>query len=61
MNLDVKIHPASKDQPCHWCKAGFIYVADQALGTGKTFLCQPHGDQFINTFHKPEPEPRDGV
>jgi hypothetical protein len=61
MKKDVKIHPASDDQPCHWCKAGFIFVADQILGTGKTILCQSHGDQFINTFHKPETETTDGV
>lgn len=61
MKKDVKIRPASDDQPCHWCKAGFIFVADQILGTGKTILCQAHNEQFINVFHKPESEPQDGI
>lgn len=53
MEKDVKIITADAKDPCHWCKAGFIYVADQALGTGRTVLCQEHGDKFIETFHTP--------
>lgn len=56
MKNDVKIHPASEAQPCHWCKAGFIFVADQAHGTGKTILCEPHTAQFVTTFHEPDPQ-----
>lgn len=59
MNKDVKIVTADAKDPCHWCKAGFIYVADQALGTGRTVLCQPHGDEFIATFHTPKIDARE--
>lgn len=61
MKNDVKILLASDDQPCHWCKAGFIFVADQILGTGKTILCHDHNEQLINVFHKPESESQDGI
>lgn len=54
MKKDVQLHPASEDQPCHWCKAGFIFVADQVLGTGKTVLCGSHKAQFVATFHEPK-------
>lgn len=53
MKKDVQLHKSTEDQPCHWCKAGFIFVADQALGTGKTILCEPHTNQFVKTFHEP--------
>lgn len=59
MKKDVQLHKPTEDQPCHWCKAGFIFVADQALGTGKTVLCEAHTNQFVKTFH--EPAAADGV
>jgi hypothetical protein len=56
MEKDVVIGKSSEDQPCHWCKAGFIFVADQAHGTGKTVLCESHKKQFVTTFHEPQVE-----
>jgi hypothetical protein len=61
MKKNVELHPASETRPCHWCKAGFVFVANQAHGTGRTVLCVDHMNQFVATFHQPEPEPRDGV
>ena len=61
MEKDVKIHPVSENQPCHWCKAGFVYVADQALGTGSTVLCNDHSQIFMATFRVPEAESQDGI
>lgn len=56
MKKDVQLDPASEDQPCHWCKAGFVFVADQAIGTGKTVLCKQHLSTFVTTFHEPDPQ-----
>jgi len=55
MQLEVKIEKVSENRPCHWCKAGFIYVADQALGTGKTTLCDDHAHEFVHKYQAPEP------
>jgi hypothetical protein len=56
MQLEVIIEKASENRLCHWCKAGFIYVADQALGTGKTILCEFHTNEFMTKYRAPEPE-----